>query len=62
MEKANVDLRNAIKEAGLKLYEVAYTYGCNDGNFSRLLRLPLSPEKEMRVRQIISELKEKKEA
>lgn len=34
----NQDIREAAKEAGIKLYEIAHEYGVNDGNFSRRLR------------------------
>lgn len=38
----NIEVRTAIKEAGLKYWEVAEKLGMNDGNFSRKLRKELS--------------------
>lgn len=57
MTKANLDIRRAINEAGLMLYQVADKYGCNDGNFSRKLRREFSTEEKVRLIDIIEELK-----
>lgn len=53
----NKDIREEIKRAGLKLWQVAEKLGINDGNFSRLLRKELSAEKKAEIRAIIAELK-----
>jgi hypothetical protein len=58
MYKCNQDIRNEIREAGLKLYQVAYACGCNDGNFSRKLRRELSNEQKETIRQIITFLRD----
>lgn len=37
----NVDIRQAAKAAGIRLYQIAAEIGLNDGNFSRRLRREL---------------------
>ena len=46
MAKANVDIRTAAEQAGIKLWQIADRYGVYDGNFSRLLRKELPTEKK----------------
>lgn len=53
----NQDIRNEVKESGLKLWQIAEKLGINDGNFSRMLRKELSDEKKAEIRAIIEELK-----
>ena len=53
----NEDVRQAIKEANLKYWQVANAYGLTDGNFSRLLRNGLSEEKREKIMCIIKNLK-----
>ncbi len=53
----NQDIRNEIKAAGLKLWQIAEKLGINDGNFSRLLRRELSAEKKTEIRSIIEKFK-----
>ena len=53
----NQHIRNEVKAAGLKLWQIAEGLGINDGNFSRLLRKELSEEKKEQIRAIIKELK-----
>ena len=53
----NQDIREEVIKAGLRLWQVAERYGCNDGNFSRKLRHELPQEEKERIRQIIRELK-----
>ena len=57
MQKANIDIRKTLEEAGLKYYMVAKEYGLSDGNFARLLRYELSPEKKSKILAIINKLK-----
>ncbi len=57
MMKANQEIRNAIAKAGIKYWQVADRYGINDGNFARLLRKELSPEKKERIFAIIEDIK-----
>lgn len=49
----NRDVRSAIKDAGLKHWQVAEKYGLNDGNFSRLLRKELPEEVKAEVYKAI---------
>lgn len=54
----NQDLRQAAKESGIKLWQIAEIYGLNDGNFSRKLRKELPAEEKEKIRSIIAQLKE----
>lgn len=54
----NEDIRMAIKEAGLKQWQVADVYGLSEGNFSRLLRKELLPERKEEVFIAIEKTKE----
>ena len=62
MKKANLDIRAAAAESGIMLWQIADRYGINDGNFTRLLRKELSPEKKDRILAIIEEIKAEKGA
>ena len=60
--KANADIREKAKEAGVYLWEVAAVYGINDGNFTRKLRQELPTAEKQRILEIIEQLsKEKRE-
>ena len=52
---ANEEIRQAAKESGVKLWEVADRIGMNDGNFSRKLRHELSTEMKSQIMTAISE-------
>lgn len=52
----NTDIRQAAKEAGVRLYEIAHEYGVNDGNFSRKLRWELPETEKAKIMQIIRTL------
>ena len=52
----NLDIKEAIREAGLKFWQVADRLGLNDGNFSRKLRKELPEEEKAKIRAIITEL------
>ena len=52
----NIDIRQAAKDAGIKLYEIAAEYGINDGNFSRRLRFELPDADKQRIFNIIHQL------
>lgn len=56
----NQDIRNEVKAAGLKLWQIAESLGINDGNFSRLLRRELSAEKKAEIRSIIEKLEKER--
>lgn len=59
----NVKIREAAKQTGVYLWEIAERFGCNDGNFSRKLRRELPEDEQRRILAIIAELAaEKKEA
>ncbi len=52
----NVKIREAAKQTGVYLWEIAERFGCNDGNFSRKLRRELPADEQRRILVIISEL------
>lgn len=58
MKLANEDIRNEIKESGLKKWHIAYKLGIADTTFSVKLRRELSTEDKNRIREIIKELRE----
>lgn len=63
MMRANMEIRNAAKKAGIRLWEVAAACGINDGNFSRKLRKELPQEENEKILAIIDRLvQEKQEA
>ena len=57
----NIEVRQAIKKAAIKYWQVADKIGITDGNFSRLLRHELSPEKKAEIFSAIAELRKEKE-
>ncbi len=54
---ANLDIREAIKTAGIKYWQVAREYGITDGNFSKLLRTELPNDKKTKIFNIINQVK-----
>jgi len=55
---SNADIREEIKAAGLKLWQVAYALGIkSDANFSRKLRRELSEKEKSNIRAVIVQLK-----
>ena len=52
----NVEIREAAKRAGVRLWQIAYRLGMNDGNFSRRLRHEFPEADRVRVLEIIKEL------
>ncbi len=52
----NLEIREAAKKAGIRLYEIAAVYGVNDGNFSRKLRWELPEAEKSKIMQIIDTL------
>ena len=62
MEKANQDVRQAAKQAGIKLWQIAERFGVLDSNFARLLRKELTTEKKKQIYSIIEELKAENQA
>jgi hypothetical protein len=57
MSITNEDIRLAVYDAGLKLWQIADKLKLNDGNFSRKLRHELSQEDKSRIISIIEGLK-----
>ena len=53
----NQDIREAIKSANLKYWQVADQYGLTDSNFSRLLRKELTNDKKEKVFEAIEAAK-----
>lgn len=49
----NVDIRTEVKEAGVKLWQVAEQLGMSDSAFSRYLRHELPDTKKAQIRKII---------
>ncbi|USL33989.1 hypothetical protein [Priestia megaterium] len=53
----NKDIRNAIRAAKLKQWQVADMYGLSEGNFSRILRKELSLKKKEEIFTAIEKAK-----
>lgn len=53
----NTDIRAEVKQAGLKLWEVAEKIGTTDSGMSVMLRHELTDEKKSIIRSAIKELK-----
>lgn len=56
MLKTNQDIKKAVKEANLFLWQVADKLNMSDSDFSRILRYELSAEKKEQILKIIKEL------
>ncbi len=56
MKTANADIREATKQAGVRLWQIADELGINDGNFSRKLRKEFSMEEKAKIYAIIAQL------
>ena len=54
--RANQTIRDKAKTCGVRLWQVAEVYGCNDGNFSRKLRRELPEEEQRKIIGIIEAL------
>ena len=54
----NVEVRQAAKEAGIKLWEIAEAIGCADATFSRKLRRELPVDERKVIMEIIHHLAE----
>lgn len=53
---ANEQIKSKIRANNLYFWQVAAEIGLNDGNFSRMLRRELSPDKKLIVEQAIEAL------
>lgn len=58
--RRNQDIRDMIKEAGLRMWEVAEVYGINAGNFSCKLRYELKEADRNKIIDAINRLKDEK--
>ena len=50
---ANEDLRIHALKSNVKMFEIAKSYGLNDGNFSRKMRFELPEEEKAKIKSII---------
>lgn len=57
----NSDIRQEIKDAGLKLWQVAYALNLRDTVFSVKLRLELSDDEKSKIRTVIAQLVRERE-
>lgn len=57
----NKEIREAAKQSGIRLWQIAERLGVNDGNFSRKLRRELPQEEREKIMGIIAELEREKE-
>ena len=57
---ANIEIRMAAKNAGIRLWQIAERFGVNDGNFSRKLRHELPPQEREKILNIIDEMTSEK--
>ena len=56
MAQSNMDIRQLAREKGAYLWEVARQHCCNDGNFSRKLRVELPESDKRAIRSIIKRI------
>ena len=59
-ERANEEIRDLLKETGVKQWELAYEIGINESTLCRNLRFELSDKQKDVVISIIKALAEKK--
>lgn len=59
--RANAEIRESAKQAGVCLWQVAEACGVNDGNFSRKLRKELPQEEKQNILEIIDRLSKEKQ-
>lgn len=59
--KKNAEIRTSIKDAGLKMWQVADKLNLNDGNFSRKLRKEFSETEKNKVYEVIQILLKERE-
>lgn len=55
----NQDIRDEVRDSGLKLWQIADALGITDATFSRKLRRELPDETKTQIRVIIADLTEK---
>lgn len=57
MIQANQEIREDVKNAKLKLWQIADEYGMSDANFSRKLRKEFTNEEKKLIQKIINKLR-----
>jgi predicted XRE-type DNA-binding protein len=58
MEKKNIDVRQAIKQAGLKQWIIADRIGVSEATFTRKLRQELPDKEKQAIYKAIKEVRE----
>ena len=58
--KANQDIRNAVKDNGFRLWELAEALDICDGNLSRKLRRELPSEQKKHILSMIEKMVERR--
>lgn len=53
---ANKEIRDAARDVGVRLWQIADCIGMNDGNFSRKLRRELPDQEKKEILEIIKTL------
>ena len=61
MMKPNQDVRNAVKEIGFRLWELAEALGIYDGNLSRKLRRELPTDQKEHILRTIDRMVEQRQ-
>ena len=61
MMKPNQDVRNAVKENGFRLWELAEALGIYDGNLSRKLRRELPTDQKEHLLRTIDRMVEQRQ-
>lgn len=59
-EKANLDLRQLMKESGVYFWQLGERWGCNEVTVSRRFRMELPEDKKAEVRRIVQEITEER--
>lgn len=57
MQNKNIEIRESVKNAGIKLHQLAEELGMSDCCFSRKLRKEFSPEEKTKALNAIERLK-----
>lgn len=60
--QANMEIRNAAKGSGIRLWEVAEAIGITDGTFSRKMRRELPEADQRKILCVVADLAQRKEA
>ena len=55
MKQQNEIIRNLARAKGVRLWEIAHKWGCDDTTFSRKMRFEFSPEYREKALKLIQE-------